>query len=154
MRILLGILTSTLFGYTQAASSTGFLHTFDRKSPQSDPNPQTASPETARLILAQRLGLSQYHSLSGIDDLTLQQLNAFGGEPTRFFGDEDATTPAKLLVLIDGVQDPEGISFLRAVAYYVMADHRIAVKICFQLVCRRHRSLSRAHHRHPRTSNF
>ncbi len=110
MRILLGILTFTIFEYTQAAASTGFLYTFDRKSPQPEPTPQTASPETARLIIAQRLDLSQYHSLSSIDDLTLQQLNAFGGEPARFFGDEDATTPAKLLVLIDGVQEPEGIS--------------------------------------------
>ncbi|KAI9719983.1 MAG: hypothetical protein M1812_003108 [Candelaria pacifica] len=110
MRILLGIITFTIFGYTKAASSTGLVYTFDLKSPHSVRDPQTTSPGTARLILAQRLGLSQYHSLNGVDDLTLQQLNAFGGERACLFGDDEgATAPAKLLVLVDGVQEPDDI---------------------------------------------
>ncbi|KAI9774458.1 MAG: hypothetical protein M1835_006042 [Candelina submexicana] len=107
MRILLGFLASTILGRTQAASSTGFVYTYDRKSPHPNRDPQKASLDTARLILAQRLGLSQYHSLGNIDDLTLQQIDAFGGERPRLLGDVEAIKPAQLLVMVDGAQNPK-----------------------------------------------
>ncbi|KAI9698472.1 MAG: hypothetical protein M1836_004053 [Candelina mexicana] len=109
MRILLGFLASTILGCTQATSSTGFVYTYDRKSPHSNRDPQKASLDTARLILAQRLGLSQYHSLGGIDGLTLQQINAFGGERPRLLGDVEAIKPAQLLVMVDGAQNPKEV---------------------------------------------
>lgn len=65
------------------------------------------SPETARLILAQRLGLSQYHSLKSVDEQTIRQLNDFGGSPQRLlsngYGDLGL---GKLLVIIEAVQNP------------------------------------------------
>lgn len=65
------------------------------------------SPETARLILAQRLGLSQYHSLKGVDEQTMWQLNDFGGSPQRLLSNDYGDLGlGKLLVIIEGVQNP------------------------------------------------
>lgn len=111
MRYLPGLLTCTVLAIAHAtAASLGHVYTFDHKSPQSDRHPQTTSPEAARLIFAQRLGLSRYYSLNIADNLTLQQLNDFGAQRARLFGsDEEALKPAKLLVLVDGVLEPEGV---------------------------------------------
>jgi len=68
----------------------------------------SVSAETARLILAQRLGLAQYHSLKGVDEQTIRQLNDFGGSPQRLlskgYGD---SSPGKLLVIVEGIQNPD-----------------------------------------------
>jgi len=66
------------------------------------------SAETARLILAQRLRISQYHSLKGVDEKSIWQLNDFGGSPQRLlskgYGD---SSPGKLLVIVEAVQNPD-----------------------------------------------
>lgn len=68
----------------------------------------SVSAETARLIVAQRLGLAQYHSLKGVDEQTIRQLNDFGGPPQRLlskgYGD---SSPGKLLVIVEGIQNPD-----------------------------------------------
>lgn len=80
------------------------------------PNPPTSkapsiSPATARLLLAQRLGLSQYHDLGDVDETTLDVLNTYGGPQQSAFGEEAAPrqqSPDKLLFIIEGVEYPEG----------------------------------------------
>ena len=71
-------------------------------------SPDLVSPETARLILAQRLGLSQYHSLKGVDEQTIRQLNDFGGSPRRLLSSSYGnSSPGKLLVIVEAVEDPD-----------------------------------------------
>lgn len=65
---------------------------------------ETTDPDTARLILAQRLGLGQYHSVAGSDEESIRQINAFGVQQRALFGaDRHAEPVSKLLVMIEGV---------------------------------------------------
>lgn len=59
----------------------------------------TVSPNTARLIIAQRLGLSRFHSIEHPDAETIRHINAYGGRQPKLFGAEDAAeSRAHLLI--------------------------------------------------------
>jgi len=109
MKLLLGYVYAGLLGGAYAGASVASVYTFDSRPPQSPPASvsDVVSPETARLILARRLGLSQYHTLKGADDETLQQLSKFGGTQQRLLGDDPGYSGlGKLLVIVEGVQNP------------------------------------------------
>lgn len=95
-------------GLAAAATPVGHVYLFDAdRTTSSTPAPRPVSPETARLIFAQRLALSQYHSLHGQDEEALQHINSFGGRPQRLLGlDEDPQLRA--MVVVEGVDRPEG----------------------------------------------
>jgi hypothetical protein len=68
----------------------------------------SVSPETARLIIAQRLGLSRFHSIEHADAEAIQHINTFGGRPSKLFGKEDADrSRAHLLVWMEGADEDE-----------------------------------------------
>lgn len=63
----------------------------------------------ARLLLARRLGLSQYHSLEDADDTTIRILDEQKGiQQLAFFADENEPRPQNILVVVEGVEQPEG----------------------------------------------
>ncbi|MCJ1395107.1 hypothetical protein MMC18_007988 [Xylographa bjoerkii] len=95
-------LASSVYGATQGAS----VYTFGHNASPSITDDVT--PSTARLLLAHKLGLSQYHNLDNIDDLTLSILNSFSGPQSSLFdnNDEDERVP-RLLVVVEGVEDPD-----------------------------------------------
>ncbi|KAI4217364.1 MAG: hypothetical protein LQ351_000674 [Letrouitia transgressa] len=71
----------------------------------------------ARLLLARRLGLSQYHSLEDADDTTIRILDEQKGiQQLAFFADENEPRPQNILVVVEGVEQPEVI--LRSQASY------------------------------------
>jgi hypothetical protein len=60
------------------------------------------SPETARLIIAQRLGLSRFHSVEHADAEAIRHINAYGGRQQKLFGGADAdASQARLLMWIE-----------------------------------------------------
>ncbi|KAH5403966.1 hypothetical protein HBI88_172650 [Parastagonospora nodorum] len=60
------------------------------------------SPETARLIIAQRLGLSRFHSIEHADAEAIRHINAYGGRQQKLFGGDDADqSKAHLLMWIE-----------------------------------------------------
>lgn len=67
------------------------------------------STTTTRLLLAQRLGLSQYHSLDDATDASIQLLNSFGGiqEPVLLDESRERRTE-KFLAIIENVDQPAG----------------------------------------------
>ncbi|GME66367.1 hypothetical protein GTA08_BOTSDO13237 [Neofusicoccum parvum] len=66
----------------------------------------TLSPDTARLVFAQRLGLAQYHSLKHADDDTIQYINDFGGSRHQLFDDEQLADDTKhIMVVVEGMKD-------------------------------------------------
>ncbi|EMD94266.1 hypothetical protein COCC4DRAFT_79511 [Bipolaris maydis ATCC 48331] len=68
----------------------------------------TVSPETARLIIAQRLGLSRFHSLEHADADTIHHINTYGGKRQPLFGADDAdVSKAHLLVWAEDVDQDE-----------------------------------------------
>ncbi|KAL9018997.1 MAG: hypothetical protein Q9185_003739 [Variospora sp. 1 TL-2023] len=72
---------------------------------------QTVSPSTTRLLLAQRLGLSRFHSLKGADETTLSILNDFGGEQKTLLSANRWSIEGQRrhLIVIEGVQNAEDI---------------------------------------------
>ena len=68
-------------------------------------NPPTLSPSQARLVLAQRLGISKYHSLDDASASRLSHINDFGGHHQALFGDEGDNLNREehnVVVMVDG----------------------------------------------------
>lgn len=67
-------------------------------------NAPTMSPEQARLVFAQQLGISEYHSLGSASDETISYINEFGLSRDRRM--QETRT---LLVIVEGVSpDTQG----------------------------------------------
>ena len=75
---------------------------------QHDGKPPSLSPSEARLLFAQRLGLSQYHSLGEVDQNIFEILNTYGEWKKPLFSEDRWHNPRRLLVIIEGVQYVEG----------------------------------------------
>ena len=63
----------------------------------------TLSPEEARLVIAQRVGVSQHYSLNQISSDTLAYINTFGRQQFRLFEDDTADGPIQLIIISDGI---------------------------------------------------
>lgn len=73
------------------------------------PAPQVLSPHATRLLLARRLGVSNYHSLEGADEPTLKTLNEFGGQQKSILSpDERWQDPQRNLIIIEDIENPRG----------------------------------------------
>ena len=107
MRSLTSLLWAGAALQTYAASPEALVYTFPESS-QGQHRTPTISPNDARLLLAQRLGLSEYHSLGDVDQHTLERLNIFGGQQKSIFEDAPEDGSRRLLLFIDGVEHPEG----------------------------------------------
>lgn len=111
MKLIAALTGASYVHLVQAAISQASVYTFDAE-PQSAiaglTSPST-TPETARLVLARRLGLSQYHNLHTADDTTIDYLNRFGGRQNRLLPSyEDEVPLGKLLIIVEGVDEPTG----------------------------------------------
>ena len=101
----------TLNVYT--ASAQALVYTSESVTPPNG-GPPSISPITAKLLFAQRLGLSQYHSLEDTGESDLDILSTYGGSQPQIFQHEERT-PAieKLLLIIESVSHPEGSFYLQ-----------------------------------------
>ncbi|KAF2281193.1 uncharacterized protein EI97DRAFT_389636 [Westerdykella ornata] len=112
MKLSAGILFPSLF-CSAAAGPLGHVFIFDPHvtNPEARP-PSLVSPQTARLILSQRLGVSRYHSISDSKDPELLNLlNTYGGAWQDPFTDsrmKDASS-AQVFVWLDNVDDVEAV---------------------------------------------
>ena len=102
---------STLQVYA-VASSKAYGYTFDPDLLPYQDVP-SISPLTARLLLAQRLGLSQYHDLGNPSEDVIKILNDFGAtrDQTPFLGDQRKVSE-RLLIFVENVEHPEGMFFM------------------------------------------
>ena len=105
MKSLTGFLWAAVSLEAYTVLGEALVYTSESWSRQALVEPPSISPHTARLLLAQRLGLSQYHSLQDPDDLTLDILNTYGGTQQHIFAhDEEGLQGAeKLLLVVEGV---------------------------------------------------
>lgn len=105
MRFSLGALLPALACLAQAGSAlNGDLYIFDShvSSTAADSKTRTVDPETARLIIASRLGLDQYHNLGHAGEDALAAINAFSAQEHLF---ASAADPSVALVLATGVYE-------------------------------------------------
>ena len=89
---------------TSYASRPGAkIYIFDDKEHSPSPNPPSISSETTGLLLAQRLGVSQFHSLKDVDESTLSLLNGHGGPHQSIFADGEGK--GMLIMFVEGVTE-------------------------------------------------
>jgi hypothetical protein len=106
MKLSWGAILSSLYCSAQA-SKQGHVFLFDPVAKAAPASPPAVSPETARLILAQRLGLARFHAIKHVNDQVIDQINTFGGRPQRFFQGKNIPdrNDAHLLVWVEDADD-------------------------------------------------
>ena len=110
MKLLASLVWASLALRPHAVSEDASIYIQDHVSEVKSIAP-SISPNTARLLFAQRLGLSQYHEIGDADEKALDILNKYGGhQPSLFMADEESREQStdKLLFIIEGVEFPEG----------------------------------------------
>lgn len=97
MRLSTSLWLPALASLVQAATSqVGHLYISEPNTSRRIPETTTVTPETARLILASRLGLDRYHSLGSANEDTINAVNKFGAQQELFTS--DAETPFAILL--------------------------------------------------------
>ncbi|OJD21575.1 hypothetical protein ACJ73_07086 [Blastomyces percursus] len=108
MRPLLSFLPLSLAAITGVAAYDARAYTFDTWQQSIPPTNRVVTPETARLILTNRLGLSDGSTLGQVDETLIRDLNTFGGAQIPLMGDTsvgDCLT--KMALLWEGVEVPD-----------------------------------------------
>jgi hypothetical protein len=104
MKLSWGFVASSLY-CAAAAAANGHVFTFDGTATRAAPASSPVDPETARLILAQRLGLSRFHLIKDADAAAIKSINAYGGRHQKLFGEDAETSRAKLLMWLDDASE-------------------------------------------------
>lgn len=90
-----------------ASAATGHVYIYD--GPNSEPTASTPSrslsPVQARLVLAQRAGVEDFHSLDLQAGGVVEAINDFGRRTSLFEEDE----VQKAFLLVEGIAEPEGM---------------------------------------------
>ncbi|KAF2435847.1 hypothetical protein EJ08DRAFT_645529 [Tothia fuscella] len=90
-----------------ATSTPAQIFLYDGEATVRPTSPETIDAATARLILAQRLELSQYHSISEVDDERIRQINTYGGQRQELFSSNTHDDGrSRVMIVVEGVQDP------------------------------------------------
>ena len=94
----------------RAVSPLAAVYTFDNGAAPLTGETAIFDPETVRLILSRRLDVSRYHNIHDVDQTLLQQIDHLGGaELTLFNEDNEAEKVSKLLIMVEGVEDIQGL---------------------------------------------
>lgn len=100
------LLPALSFAAQLTAASVGHVYTHD---PNGDrraiAGSSSLSPETARLVLAQRAGVEAYHDLTSRDAEAIAAINDFGRRQPLFAARDEAQ---RALILVEGTEYPEG----------------------------------------------
>ncbi|EKD18573.1 conserved fungal protein [Drepanopeziza brunnea f. sp. 'multigermtubi' MB_m1] len=108
MKLATSFLLPVAIGVASAISDAS-VYIFDANLPSTATDPPTLNPEQARLVFAQRLGVSQYHGVGDASETTLSYINTFGGPRELLFQDARNEKAAELVLLVEGVSsDVEG----------------------------------------------
>jgi hypothetical protein len=102
MKLSTSLLLPALVG-AAAALSDASVYIFQQDfTPETSKTP-TLTPEQARLVFAQRLGISRYHALEDASESTLSYINSFGGQGESLFEDASDDRPSELLLIVEGI---------------------------------------------------
>lgn len=104
MKALAGLVWAGAVFEAYTVAGEALVYTSESWLRQTPAKPPSISPYAARLLFAQRLGLSRYHSLQDADDSTLDILNTYGGEQQQIFAPESGGGE-KLLLVVEGVDE-------------------------------------------------
>jgi hypothetical protein len=103
MRLSTGLLLPVFISAASATSSAQVYIFQGEDFPNTSRTPPTLSPEEARLVFAQRLGVSQYHGLGDASETTLSYISQFGGPQDTLFQDLAQDKAAELVLIVEGI---------------------------------------------------
>lgn len=107
-------LRSLLYGLIFSVPANARLgHVYLSESGNTPQESQTLTPSNARLVLAQRLGLGEFHSLERAEETTLNAINAFGGGASQLFNAVQPRHLSRAIVLLEGVEGADSQSSTR-----------------------------------------
>lgn len=99
---LLPLLAST----ASAASDPARAYIFEGQQwPNNLASPPALSPNEARLVLAQRLGVSQFHDVGSVGNSAIKYINQFGGQLKSLFQDARKDRAPELVMIVEGVSE-------------------------------------------------
>lgn len=93
MHLVVSALLPALASLARAAASASSpsLHVYDSHLASIKSNVDSISPDTARLVIASRLGLDRYHSLGDADAEALAVINSFSPATPMFADPVDSS---------------------------------------------------------------
>lgn len=113
MKLLTSLLLPVFIGAASAVSDAT-VYLFQGKEWPNSSNPPSLSPEQARLVVAQRLGTSQYHGLGDASEATISYINKFGGSRGSLFQDAAGDKAAELVMIVEGASSKAAGPLLNA----------------------------------------
>jgi hypothetical protein len=114
MKLQTGLFFPALVGAASAFSDASVYILQGKEWSKSSISPPTLTPEQARLVFAQRLGVSQYHDLADAGKDTLSYINEFGANGASLFRASLGDKAAELLVVVEGASADAAKSVLNA----------------------------------------
>ncbi|KAK8183032.1 hypothetical protein IWZ00DRAFT_513474 [Phyllosticta capitalensis] len=111
MKLPSSFIAPSLFASLVSSASLGHVYLHDLSAPPANlDTAPTLTPDAARLVFAQRLGLGQFHNIKAADDDAVQYINDFGGDRHRLFGQDQPVDETKqVMVVVEGVKGGEAI---------------------------------------------
>lgn len=106
MKLAKTLLLVTLVSLGEAATDSAKAYIFPKPKPLLSAKAPTLTPTQARLVIAQRLDISQYHQISSSKDASLTYINSFGGRSKELFPVPYSSEPPYQLVVMLGVESP------------------------------------------------
>lgn len=117
MKLSSSLLLPVITGAAVALSDSAKVYIFQGDDLPNASDPPALSAEQARLVLAQRLGTSQYHQLGAVDESTVSYINKFGGSQGSLFQDPDQDKTPELVVIVEGVTSSVAEMYFEASAF-------------------------------------
>ncbi|KAL3425362.1 arsenate reductase [Phlyctema vagabunda] len=118
MRVSPSLLLPALIGAASAASEAASVYIFEAGKWPAASKPATLTPEEARLVLAHRLDVSQYHDLKDANRDTLSYINRFGGKQDALFEDgaqgQSFELTDEVVFVVEGVSSETAAPLLSA----------------------------------------
>lgn len=105
MKLTISLLLLVLTGLARAASDPAKVYIFPASKQHIATKGPILSPEQARLVLAQRLDVSQYHTVDDATDEVLTYVNDFGGAQHQLFATDNDERPSQLVIVLEGVTE-------------------------------------------------
>lgn len=104
MKLSISLLLPALLGTAVAASDPAHVYTFPVVKPESSTDIPTLSPNEARLVIAQRLGVSRYHNIHDATNDGIKYIDTFGGQQSSVFGSQiENDEKSHLVLIVEGV---------------------------------------------------
>jgi hypothetical protein len=105
MRLLRALLLAQLLGPAVVRAADAGVYIFGGKRESTRGNrPSVVSPFEARLLLAHRLGLSQYYNLRDADESIIPLLDDVTSRQVSLFAEpDDENDVGRLVVVVEGV---------------------------------------------------